>query len=162
MPIQTGNLLDATRGIIVHGCNAQGKMASGVAKDIRARYPQAYNAYMKEYNGDGLKLGQVIWARVSDEPLLGIANGITQKFYGRNPNIRYVDYGAVERVFTEVGNIARRHNLPVHYPKIGAGLGNGDWSIIEPIIEKALEGIQHTLWLPPSKPEPSWQAPPRP
>lgn len=149
MATETGNLLSATSGIILHGCNAQGKMASGVARDIRAKYPAAYNAYMKEYDTNGLKLGQIVWARVSDDPLLGIANAITQKFYGRNPNIRYVDYDAVQKVFEEVGKVARKHNLPVHYPKIGAGLGNGDWGVIEPIINRALEGVSHTLWLPP-------------
>lgn len=148
MAEHAGNLLDATHGIIIHGCNAQGVMASGVAKAIRARYPQAYEAYMKAHKENGLRLGQVIWARVSDDPLLGIANAITQKFYGRNPDIRYVDYDAVKTAFEQVGAIARRHNLPVHYPKIGAGLGNGDWSIIEPIISQALEGVEHHLWVP--------------
>ena len=158
MKTLTGNLLDATHGIIVHGCNAQGKMASGVAKDVRARYPQAYDAYMKEYEANGLKLGHIVWARVSDDPLLGIANGITQKFYGRDPNTVYVNYDAVAAVFEEVGKIARKHNLPVHYPKIGAGLGNGDWAIIEPLINKALEGVEHQLWLPPGA-SPSWSHP---
>lgn len=155
MASQTGNLLDATRGIIVHGCNAQGKMASGVAKDVRARYPQAYDAYMKEYETNGLKLGKIVWVRVSDNPLLGIANAITQQFYGRDPNRVYVNYDAVATVFDEIGKIARKHSLPVHYPKIGAGLGNGDWSIIEPIINNALEGVEHHLWLPPGT-NPSW------
>ena len=36
--IKFGNILDA-KGIIMHGCNAQGVMGSGLAKDIRERWP---------------------------------------------------------------------------------------------------------------------------
>lgn len=149
MKTQAGNLVDVVEGIIVHGCNAQGKMASGVAKDIRAKFPLAYQKYMEAYEKDGLRVGQVVWARIGEEPKLAIANGITQKFYGRNPKIRYVDYDGVRAVFRQVGDLARRHGLPVHYPKIGAGLGNGDWAIIEPIIQEELAGVAHTLWVPP-------------
>lgn len=149
MNLLSGNLLDASEGIIVHGCNAQGKMASGVARDIRARYPQAYDAYMAHYQAKGLKLGEVVWAKISDEPKLAIANGITQEFYGRDASRRYVDYPAVAQVFRAVAKVAHARQLPVHYPKIGAGLGGGDWGVIEKIINEELAGLNHTLWVPP-------------
>lgn len=154
-----GDLVEVSEGIIVHGCNAQGKMASGVAKAIRAKFPLAYERYMRAYEGNGLRVGQVVWAKISEDPKLAVANGITQKFYGRNASIRYVDYDAVRSVFKQVADVARRNALPVHYPKIGAGLGNGDWSIIEAIISEELEGVSHTLWVPPGT-NPSWA--PRP
>lgn len=150
MNTETGNLVEVKEGIIVHGCNAQGKMASGVAKDIRAKFPQAYQKYMQAYEEKGLRVGQVVWALITEDPKLAVANGITQKFYGRNPSVRYVDYEGVRQVFRQVGEVARRRALPVHYPKIGAGLGNGDWTIIEKIINEELHGVQHTLWLPPT------------
>lgn len=143
-----GNLLDVKRGIIVHGCNAQGVMGSGVAKAVRAIYPQAYEAYRSAYESKGLPLGEVVWCRVSTDPPLAIANAITQKNYGRSPSVRYVDYDAVARCFATIGEIARRHNLPVHYPKIGAGLGNGDWDTLSTIIQRELSGVEHTLWVP--------------
>lgn len=146
---QTGDLLAVNRGIIVHGCNAQGVMGSGVAKAIRDRYPFAYDLYRAAYEKKGLRVGQVVWATVSkDEPRLAIANAITQEFYGRDPARRYVDYDGVRAAFHVVGDIARKHQLPVHYPKIGAGLGNGDWNLIEEIIDTALVGVEHTLWIP--------------
>jgi len=33
----------------------------------------------------------------------------------------------------------------IAYPRIGAGLAGGRWSEIEPIIDTALEGQDHTL-----------------
>ena len=145
-----GSLLDVTHGLIVHGCNAQGVMGSGVAKAVRDRYPQAFSDYRAAFDAGGLSLGQVVWTVVNPNPAsrLAIANGITQRFYGRDPSVRYVDEAAVQTVFETVGAIARTHGLTVHYPKIGAGLGNGDWSRLYPIIQRALEGVDHTLWVP--------------
>lgn len=145
-----GSLLDATEGLIVHGCNAQGVMGSGVAAAVREMYPQAFRDYRAAYERQGhrLHLGQIIWTRISTEPKLAVANAITQEFYGRDPNRVYADYQAIETIFTKLGHYARQWQVPVHFPLIGAGLANGDWGIIEPIIEKALDGVQHTLWIP--------------
>lgn len=143
-----GSLLDVKEGLLVHGCNAQGVMGSGVAKAIRDTYPIAYQLYRKQYEEKGLRVGQVIWAKISDEPRLAIANAITQEFFGRDPGVRYVDYDGVQAAFQRVGKVARDTGLSVHYPRIGAGLGNGDWSVISGIIDEALQGVTHTLWVP--------------
>lgn len=149
-----GDLLDAERGIIVHGCNAQGVMGSGVALAVRQRWPEAFAAYRQAYETSGLVPGRIVWYRVSRHPPLAIANAITQDRYGRDPNVRYVDYEAVRACFRQIGEVARRHGLPVHYPKIGAGLGNGDWATLERLICAELEGVEHTLWVPESTPRP--------
>ena len=73
------DLLGATHGIILHGCNAQGVMGSGVAKLIRAKWPGAYAAYRQAFESSGLKPGQTVWYRASQDPLLMIGNAITQK-----------------------------------------------------------------------------------
>ena len=36
-------------------------------------------------------------------------------------------------------------NLRIGYPKIGAGLAGGDWTIISKIIDEELKDIDHTL-----------------
>lgn len=160
MKQQTGNLLEVEEGILVHGCNAQGVMASGVAKAVRERYPQAFAVYRKAYEAERaagrphLTLGRVVWLTVSTQPKLAVANAITQKFYGRNPNVRYADYDAIQKAFRRIGQVARQHQLPVHYPLIGAGLANGDWAVISAIINEELEGVAHTLWTLPGAPRP--------
>lgn len=168
MAHRSGNLLSVEEGIIVHGCNAQGVMGSGVAAAVRETYPQAYEAYRALYQkarDQGLKdlpLGKIAWFRVSESPKLAIANAITQQYYGRDSNVRYVSYEAIEEAFGRIAKVAREHQLPVHYPLIGAGLANGDWSIIADIIDKQLEGVQHTLWTLPGMSPPARRSAPRP
>ena len=72
--VKRGNLFDNVEcGHIIHGCNAQGVMGSGVAAIIRAKYPMAYKTYI--YQADtGYILGEVIPAIV--EPNLMIINAI--------------------------------------------------------------------------------------
>jgi O-acetyl-ADP-ribose deacetylase (regulator of RNase III) len=126
-----GNLLDAPQKIIVHGCNAQGVMGSGVAKAIREKWPGAYTEYARVHCESGLCLGQVIWFPVDDKL---IANAITQEFYGRDKK-RYVDYDALRVAFKEINMLSEEIDADVAMPMIGAGLGGGSWTVIENIIE---------------------------
>lgn len=152
MKQKTGNLLDIQEGIIVHGCNSQGVMGSGIAAAIRSKWPEVYTTYRSAFErhksdtGQTLELGRVVWHTLSRDPKFTIANAITQEFYGRDPHVVYVSYEAIGKAFERIGNVAREHNLAVHYPLIGAGLANGDWNIISSIIEEKLHGVEHTLW----------------
>lgn len=157
MIIKHGDILSLTKGIIVHGCNAQGKYQSGVAGQIREKYPAAYEAYYNTYIAQGhkLELGQIIPVWVTED--LCIINAITQQFYGRDGK-RYVSYDAVASAFASVveywcdymcDNDAEE--TLIHFPQIGAGLGGGDWNQIQSIIEQALfdhmKNIPGVLWI---------------
>jgi O-acetyl-ADP-ribose deacetylase (regulator of RNase III) len=149
-----GNVLDIPHGIIVHGCNAQGKMKSGIAKEIRARFPGAYDVYMDDYNRfieagvKEVRLGNCTAFEVS--PTKWIVNGVTQRFYGRDKSIVYVDYKAIQEVFDTIVMFApkellRAHGL--HFPKIGCGLANGDWAIVSKIIDDCVpDSIPKFYW----------------
>ncbi len=143
-----GNLLDTDCSIIAHGCNAQGVMGSGVAKAIRAKYLYAYDSYRRTYEKQNrsLELGQVICAHSIGKPT--IANCITQEFYGRNPNIMYVNYDAIVECMKNINQYKCMVNDSpcVAMPKIGAGLGHGDWNIISNIIETELTEIQPIVY----------------
>lgn len=141
--VKPGNLLEAPEKIIVHGCNAQGVMASGIAKAVREKWPEAYKRYKADYewynNADnGIKLGYCSVAQTDGKY---IVNGITQEFYGRDPKVVYVNYGAIEKVMYGVRMLANQiGENAVAMPKIGAGLGNGDWRIIEGILQRVFQG----------------------
>lgn len=126
-----GNLLDVTEGIIIHGCNCQGVMGSGVAKAVRDKFPEAYKTYRAEHEYYTLVLGEIVWW-CNDDYTLWIANALTQDEYGTDR--RYVNYAAIAKVFTEIFRQVRISKRPVHFPKIGSGLGGGSWEIIEQII----------------------------
>lgn len=127
-----GDLLSTTEGIIVHGCNAQGVMGSGVALAVRQKYPKVYEKYNEEVQLGFLGLGDVQLVEVKENLL--IANAVTQEFYGREKKL-YVSYEAIRECFTTVFEVARGTKVPcVSIPKIGAGLGGGDWEAILSII----------------------------
>lgn len=136
-----GNLLDVTSGIIIHGCNAQGVMGSGVALSIKQKYPQVY----EDYKHSGRYLGQSIRTWVSDDLL--VISAITQQNYGRDGR-RYVNYAAIAKVFDEAISVASAYDHVLHFPKIGAGLGGGDWRIIEQIIDDcdSTEKVKKICW----------------
>lgn len=131
-----GNLLDAESGVILHGCNAQGVMGSGVARYVREKYPEAYakyNKYCKQNAYSKTLVGSTIMYKVPDKELW-VANAITQFAFGAD-GTRYVSYSAIEDVFRFVDNNFGSYQT-LHIPKIGAGLGGGDWDTISSLIEQ--------------------------
>lgn len=145
----TGNILDIKGGIIVHGCNNRGMMGAGIAKDIVQLHPKVLLDYQNFINNNRNTLGRVVWTEIN--PFLLIASGITQPNYGREANKIYVNYELILSIFQEVALKSKITTLPVFYPKIGAGLGGGDWNTIYNIIKKELVGINHTLVVLPNR-----------
>lgn len=129
----TGNLLETPHLIILHGCNARGKMGSGVAKAVRAKYPLAYKEYHEFCLANKPKdiIGEVVWVGCNNKI---IANGITQSSYGYDKS-QYVDYDAINKVMKTVHEEACAADIKyVAMPLIGAGLGGGSWNMISSII----------------------------
>jgi len=90
-------------------------------------------------------LGALCFVRV--EPGKYVANIFGQESYGRDPNLVYTDYIALEKGFNLVYNIAKAKNLSVAIPVgIGSGLANGDWTLIQGIIEDVFEDCNVTLY----------------
>lgn len=130
----TGDLLGATQKVIIHGCNAQGIMGSGVAKVIKEKWPEVYEVYALKHKTFGLTLGDIIPVTTSDGKI--VVNCITQENFGRD-GLQYCDYDAIEKCFIQLNDRALDWEVTeMALPKIGAGLGGGDWNIIESIIVK--------------------------
>jgi len=150
-----GNLIDlaidGTFNLIFHGANCFHRMGSGVAKEIHERLPQAYyEADLKTPYGDPKKLGTIskVGITKNDHSFI-VVNCYTQYHYGRDPKVRYVEYWAVKEAMksirTDIINYRVKDIIKIGLPKIGAGLGNGDWNIIEKIIENELGEYDITL-----------------
>lgn len=79
----SGNLIDlAFDGhfdVIVHGCNCMHTMSAGIAKEIKRRIPQAYEADLKTEKADHRKLGTL--SACKDDGFL-VINAYTQYSYG--------------------------------------------------------------------------------
>lgn len=133
-----GDVTTAHEDIIAHGCNARGVMGKGVAKAIRDKWPGAYEAYKAAYDEHGLHLGEVV---IYQGDTVTVANCITQEFYrGGDDNTQYVDYDAVHKCMGALRRYCEEQDLhTIAMPKIGAGLGGGDWLRIEGIIRYEFE-----------------------
>lgn len=112
-------------------------MGSGLARQVRAKYPQVYAPY-RAYCATGNALGTVLFVPVSDNNI--IANIFGQNKYGRDK--QYTDYAALQTAFRRVAEVARERNLPIAIPyRIGCGLGGGDWATVHKIIMTELDGL---------------------
>ena len=128
-----GDLLAVTSGVIIHGCNSHGVMGSGVALAVKNKYPECFETYhlfCEKRKNDQTILGDSIIYVASFE--LTIVNMITQKDYGTHR--RQVNYGAIAKGFSDLHHYYAM-DQEFHFPKIGAGLGGGDWEVISEIIE---------------------------
>lgn len=132
---EDSNICDVTSGMIIHGCNAQGVMGSGVAKQLRHKYPEIYDYYVEFIDNNVPPLGKVNFVAVTQN--LIIANCITQKYYGRDGG-KYVSYSALQNCFITVNECCKQESITeVHIPYlIGAGLGGGDPKYIMSLIKE--------------------------
>ena len=138
-----GDVLNSGEHVIVHGCNCFNTMGSGIAKQVREQYPEAYEADQDTVKGDRGKLGRFSGI-VDDDSGVVIINAYTQYYYGRNPETVYLDYDALERVITQVFGLGSEFvslfaEHPIAMPKIGCGLANGDWDRVSEILERLSE-----------------------
>jgi O-acetyl-ADP-ribose deacetylase (regulator of RNase III) len=147
-----GDLFQTPIKTIVHGCNAQGVMGSGVAKIIKDIYPRAYQRYRNEYEKNNtLHLGTIITVpcrnHLNENEVRVIVNAITQKLYGRDAR-RYVSYDAVVESMQAVNHLFEIYGISeVAMPQIGAGLGGGNWNIIAAIIESELKNVKPYVYI---------------
>lgn len=144
---RVGDCLEGPEPWVLHGCNAQGVMGSGVALAVKKKYPSAYATYLASAQQGGMRLGVVTFA--TQENGLCVFNGITQEYYGRDGK-RYVDYDAVTEVMAAMDYYAKEQGqdwpIEVAMPKIGAGLGGGDWDTIAEIIEQGSNHFQPVVY----------------
>lgn len=140
-----GNLIDLAEAghfdIIVHGCNCQNTMGSGIAKEIKERYPQAYEidtAYHKKLMFEVEKLGNYTEAFI-EEPIIGsshqfrIINAYTQVGYLPR-GIDHFEYESFRLILRKLAFIYPKKRFG--FPYIGMGLAGGDSKRIISMLEE--------------------------
>lgn len=133
-----GNLLDSNCDYICHQVNCQGVMASGIAKQIRERWPELYERYLHfcDYHnkhGEGM-LGRILIYDIGNGK--HVVNMFAQDWYGYDGR-RFTSYDAFAQCLQIVKPYL--HNRTIGFPKnIGCGLGGGNWKVISALIEENL------------------------
>jgi len=143
--------LNEVSRVIVHGCNAQGVMGSGIAKTIRDMYPEVYEDYKEYEEVRGLYVGDIVQTLV--HPKLRVASIISQEFYGRDSSVVYVNYWAIKDALSilvrhfKTKNEIQGTNIEIHLPFIGGGFANGDRTVLMKIFEEVFKDSDATLFV---------------
>ena len=137
MKIINQNILDIKEGYILHGCNAQRVMGSGVALALRNKYPIIFDKYCQlcdESPVDFARLGRFNFVKVANN--LTVVNIISQLYYGSDGK-RYSDYAAINQAFSDIRrDIHFMKNNQVYLPyKIFSDRGGADWNIVSKMID---------------------------
>ncbi|CUR44365.1 Macro domain protein [Pseudomonas phage VCM] len=153
-----GDLIDALKSgevsSIGHQANCFNTMNSGVAKAIRLAFPHAYEADCLTVKGDKAKLGKLTCVEYErdDETVGLIYNLYGQYNYGYDAK-GYTNYEALRGALLNMRidldgavSLSGEDWKKVGFPKIGAGLGGGDWDTIARIIEDTFEGYDVTVY----------------
>ena len=143
---------DATRPqyagpkVIAHICNDRGAWGAGFVMALSRRWTEPANAYLStpEFLPGTTQVVHV--GRDQDDGYnLFVANMIAQ--IGIGPT-RHVNYGDLRRCLGKLQIWLDVHREPlcpvkypmtVHMPRIGCGLGRGDWKLVSQAIEDTLD-----------------------
>jgi hypothetical protein len=116
-------LEDPDGRILLHCVNCQRTMGSGIAKEVKERVPDAYEAYMEYQIGE--HLGEISY---NDD--WTVANLGAQEYYGYDGK-RYVDYGMLAKCLADVRESVHYTGIEYVIPyKMCSDRGGGDWQIV--------------------------------
>lgn len=109
--------------ILLHSVNCQRTMGSGVAKEVRDRIPDAYEAYMEYKVGEHL-------GKISYDSDWTVVNLGAQEYYGYDGK-RYVDYGKLAKCLAEVRKSIHYTGIEYVIPyKMCSERGGADWEVV--------------------------------
>lgn len=125
---------------VLHQVNCQGVMGSGVAKQVREKYPKVYNEYKRwcDTVPHGVLLGMAQFVRTKEEyntSFYGILNLFAQDNFGYDGKC-YTDYDALRNCLTYVRNCLISHTTIAIPYLMSCHRGGGDWSVVYKMIEE--------------------------
>lgn len=130
---------------IGHQANCQNTMNSGVAKALRAEWPQVYEADCQTVKGDRGKLGSLSFTLCEHGPIFNLYG---QYIYGYDRSVQYTDLEALDkalgmmRLFVDAAG-----HKTVGFPKLGTDRGGAKWVDVEALIVKHFAGINVTIYV---------------
>lgn len=159
--IVNGDIFESDADAILHQVNCQGVMGSGVAKQVREKFPAVFRYYkarcdedkkFKEQTGcvrsSLLGLAQICYkedylvGQVKDTQV--IVNLFAQDNYGYDGNC-YTDYDALRKSLQTVNKQFSGEKVAIPY-LMACHRGGGDWNVVSKMIEETLTDCDVTLY----------------
>lgn len=137
------NIFDSGADVICHQVNCKGEMNSGIAKQVRERYPWVYGTYKDEceyYEPDGL-LGKALFCRIDETR--SVANLFAQADYGYDGKC-YTSYECLQSALEDVAMTHENKTIAIPY-LMGCHRGGGDWNTVNQIIEEVFADYPGTV-----------------
>lgn len=132
------NIFESGADVICHQVNCQGVMGSGIARQVREKFPNVYNNYVKNCNyfhEDTSKLLGCIQVDSINEKQK-IVNLYAQNTFGYDGK-RYTDYSALKNCLCGVCNHFIDSNYTIAFPYLmSCDRGGGSWDIVYEMIEE--------------------------
>jgi O-acetyl-ADP-ribose deacetylase (regulator of RNase III) len=141
-----GDLLEAPERIICHQVNCQGVMGSGLAKQIKEKWPELYRSYKRLCDSNTNKkelLGQVMGVHVNGHTQI-VYNLFGQNTYGYK-QLLYTSYDALRKCFQAIAKKHKGETIAMPY-MIGCNRGGGDWKIVFRMIKDTFEDCYVVLY----------------
>lgn len=129
------NIFESGADVICHQVNCQGVMGSGIAKQVREKYPNVYKEYkdlcdLEFYPKNLLGIAQSVHA--NDKTI--IVNIFAQENFGYDGKC-YTDYNALREGFETVRDNNKEDVIAIPY-LMGCHRGGGDWNVVYKMIEE--------------------------
>lgn len=141
------DIFESGADIIIHQVNCQGFMSTGVAEQVRLKYPEVYIAYKykcfrskKEDKSDLLGTIQAVYINDTQQ----IVNLFAQKNFGYDGRC-YTDYKALRSCLRKVYHEFAGCTVAIPW-LMGCHHGGGEWDTVRPMIEEILNGCLCTFY----------------
>ena len=128
----SGDLFDLGLPAVGHGCNCQGSMRGGIARDVRARWPEMYDEYRRRCENGTFRLGGFFRWDAGDVVVYNLA---TQQRSGADARLDAVD-ASVRGALADAASLGL---TALGVPKLGAGIGGLDWADVRAVLREAGE-----------------------
>lgn len=144
--IVNGNLLDSSAKYICHQVNCCGVMGSGVAKQIKEKWPSVFNRYRglcAHYSDDKMSLlGGALFVSIDSDTI--VVNLFGQLDYGRDR--AYTNMDALRKALEKVAERAAVGETIAMPYRIGCGLAGGDWGAVMDMLSEIFANHHLTLY----------------
>lgn len=151
LQIIKGDLLDFPNGIntIAHSCNTKNVMGGGIAKSIKERYPEAYQADCKAHEESEVALGYFSFCKLNSEPKKRIINLYTQQEFGEGRHVNYESfYASIDYLYKAINSSPDVSKYVLGLPfGISCGLAGGNWNIIYCMLNEVFKNAKFKTFI---------------
>lgn len=151
LEIIEADLLDFPNGInvIAHSCNTKNVMGAGIARLIKERYPEAYQADCEAYENSEVALGLFSFCKLNSDPHKRIINLYTQNQFGDGRQVNYESfYDSIDYLCKAIGSSPDASKYILGFPfGISCGLAGGNWNIISCMLNEVFQNAKFKTFI---------------